>query len=161
MAERYRSAKVYKITNSVNDEVYVGSTTKLLALRFAAHLVTHQYRPATQGLGKLLREIGPDKLSIELLEDCPCNSAQELRSVERKWVDDVGTLNLKIPSRTMTEYTADNKEALAQKGRDYYDAHKEQIGARMRIYYAQNKKYNRSKTEHPGGVLLRREIHHR
>ena len=37
------SGQIYKIVNNINSDIYIGSTTKSLALRFAAHILTANY----------------------------------------------------------------------------------------------------------------------
>ena len=99
---KFLEAKIYAIRNWVNQEVYVGSTCQSLADRFRMHKSGARCRPVGQ-LHHLIREVGFDAFSIELLEACPCNSRLELLSKEREWVERIGTLNTKTPARSKKE----------------------------------------------------------
>jgi predicted GIY-YIG superfamily endonuclease len=56
----------------VNDLLYIGSTTSTLSKRMSKHRedIKHRNYPFYQAI----REIGVEKLYIELVELCPCNS---------------------------------------------------------------------------------------
>jgi group I intron endonuclease len=75
----YANSKVYVIRNTVNDKVYVGSTTQPLSKRMAQH---RSNMNATKNYNikiyQKMREVGVDKFYIELLELCPCNTQEEL-----------------------------------------------------------------------------------
>lgn len=57
---------VYKISNSVNDKIYIGSTTRQLGLRWTEHKKTS--KRSNRPLYKEMREFGVDKFSIEIIE---------------------------------------------------------------------------------------------
>ena len=41
------NGKVYKITNNIDSDIYIGSTTNSLQLRFAVHILTPKYNMKT------------------------------------------------------------------------------------------------------------------
>ena len=126
MAGRYQSGKVYCLRNSVNDDVYVGSTIQDLARRLSKHFSDARRHPGNQRITSLISELGADKFSIELLESYPCESVQQLRRKEGEWVRRQGTLNTMLPGRTRAEYYTEHRDALTQKMREYYSEHREE-----------------------------------
>lgn len=86
MSQRFSAAKVYKICNTVDDREYVGYTTMPLdrALQYAASDATDSSKRTA--LLEHMRELGTDKFRIELLEECPCNSADEAKARKEHWV---------------------------------------------------------------------------
>lgn len=76
---------IYKITNSVNDKVYIGQTIRTLESRFARHIDDAIKNPHT--LNKFHRAInkyGKDKFSIELIDEA--NTQAELNKKEQYWI---------------------------------------------------------------------------
>ena len=120
----YKNGKIYQILNNVNDDVYVGSTTQPLCKRLYKHKADTKVRDCN--IHKLIREIGEDKIYIELIESCPCNSREELRAREGYYIRERGTLNNLIAGRTQQEWIEDNKEQLKEYKHKYYKLSMEQ-----------------------------------
>ena len=144
----YKNGKIYQILNNINDEVYVGSTIQPLSKRFHCHKADSKVRDCN--IHKLIREIGEDKIYIELIESCPCNSREELRAREGYYIRERGTLNNKIEGRTKNEWRTENKEKITEQKqqyykdniehkKQYYEDHKERIIEQHKHYYANNK----------------------
>ena len=96
---KYQNGKIYKILNTEDDKVYVGSTCqKLLSKRMGKHREDALTR--TYPLYKHMNEIGIDKFYIELIMSYPCSSKDELIAKEREWIKAIGTLNKRIEGRT-------------------------------------------------------------
>ena len=74
---------IYKITNSINDKVYVGQTQCSLMGRFGRHLADADKYPDRK-LYIALAELGWRNFDIALLEECPDNKANER---ETYWID--------------------------------------------------------------------------
>ena len=145
---KYQRGKIYKLINTVNDEVYVGSTyQKLLSKRMGKH--REDALVCTSPIYKLMNEIGIDKFYIELIMHYPCNSKDELIAKERQWIKQIGTLNKRIEGRTKKEYREENKDALREKAKvyrenntdilkqrkhEYYEKHKEQVNEKQKAY---------------------------
>ncbi|EGQ3794413.1 GIY-YIG nuclease family protein [Staphylococcus pseudintermedius] len=73
-----RTVKIYKITNLINDMIYIGQTTKSLEERFKNHLkdAKHINESKTKPITLLpdLRELGGENFKIELItEALYCN----------------------------------------------------------------------------------------
>jgi hypothetical protein len=77
MSGNYKNSKIYIIRSSKTESVYVGSTYRTLECRFSGHKSTHK-----SGKHKIASSIifdyGVEYAYIELLEEYPCNSRDEL-----------------------------------------------------------------------------------
>lgn len=80
----YQEGKIYIIRNTVNDKLYVGSTTLSLEKRLAKHKDDRHH--ANMRIGAEMIRIGIDKFYIELIKNHPCNSKQELNAEEGRWI---------------------------------------------------------------------------
>eukprot|EP00972_Heterocapsa_arctica_P110895 16331017-Heterocapsa_arctica.AAC.1 len=60
-----------------------------------------------------MREVDSDEYYIELIENYPCSSLEELRAREGFWIREIGTLNKLVAGRTAKEF-----------GREYYQQNK-------------------------------------
>lgn len=151
----YQSSKIYKITNDVNDEVYVGSTTQTLTKRFSWHITSSKNKDKNHlPLYVLMNELGTEHFCISLIEDYSCTNKTELRLREGHWIREQGTLNKNIAGRDIKQryadnkekkqdynkqYNAENKENILEKKKQYYDENKEKILEKKKQYYDENK----------------------
>ena len=136
----YANGRIYKILNSIDDEVYVGSTCQSLSKRMYKHKDTSKYSLDKKSpLYQLMRQIGEDSFYIELIESYPCNSKEELTAREGHFIRECGTLNKRIEGRTRKEYKVDNNKLLVEQNRTYRENHKEQIKQYKVEYYEANK----------------------
>ena len=78
----YSQGKIYKIVNTVNDKVYIGSTTCTLAQRMAGHRVWAKTNRSK--IYKAMRCHGVQNFKIELIKDYPCESKKQLEDREFK-----------------------------------------------------------------------------
>ena len=88
-------------------------------------------------------EVGIEHFYIELIEECPCDTLDQLRKQEGHFIREMGTLNSLIPGRTRKEhhednkdklkaYKEENKEVLLKKQRDYHHLNKEAISEKRK-----------------------------
>ena len=151
---KYQDGKIYKILNSESDDVYVGSTTQKLSKRMTNHR-TQAKNGKNHLLYQQMREIGDDKFYIELVENYPCESLEQLNKREGEWIREIATLNEKVAGRTKQEYADEHREVRNQKSKEYYQENKEKILQRQREHYKDNqerinerhKKYNEEHKE--------------
>lgn len=73
---------VYKITNDINDKIYIGQTTESLNKRFMRHC-GYQLKDNTH-LHRAMKKYGCQHFKIELLY--VCNSQQELDDKEFEYI---------------------------------------------------------------------------
>ena len=79
----YANGKIYKIVNSENDKVYIGSTTQQLYNRMSNHRRQAISLHAQYGkLYKSMRRHGVENFKIKLIKDYPCFSMEQLLAKE-------------------------------------------------------------------------------
>jgi len=83
----YRHGKVYAIRSPHLSKFYVGSTTLTLAQRMAEHRRLHRYYSIGKGAGMCrgctsATVISAGDAYIELIEECPCDSKDQLNARE-------------------------------------------------------------------------------
>ena len=111
----YKNGKIYCIRNNITDDIYVGSTTQPLCKRMAWHRKDSKREiKMNYMLYSKFNEIGIDNFYIELIEDCPCESLEQLRKREGHYIRKMGTLNHHIAGRTSKEWIEQNREKLKQ-----------------------------------------------
>lgn len=101
----FKNAKIYKLTNSVDNEFYIGSTCSTLQRRLSTHkgnAKVHTQRHVYQHLNK----VGMNNVQIELIEDFPCDNKVQLEVREQHWVNTLKpTLNSRKPGKYRTTLT--------------------------------------------------------
>ena len=133
----YKNGKIYQIKNTIDEEVYVGSTIAPLNRR----MTKHKYSAKIEGEKPLylkMNQYGFDKFFIELIEEYQCNSKLELFAREGYWIRDRGTLNKQIQGRTRQEWFDDNKEYLKEMNKSRYENNKEAINEQRKTYRERN-----------------------
>ena len=81
----YSNSKVYKLINSVDKKIYIGSTTQPLSTRLAEHKSKAKSRP--YNVYKHLNTIGWDKVRIILIETVNCFNKEQLNQREQYYID--------------------------------------------------------------------------
>lgn len=77
MSGNYKNSKIYIIRSNKTDSVYVGSTYNTLECRFSGHKSTHNCSKKKVS-SSIIFNYGINDAYIELLEEYPCNSRDEL-----------------------------------------------------------------------------------
>ena len=89
-----KQGKIYKIVNSVNNIIYVGSTeSKYLSKRMGHHRENCLKVPNCGKLYPAMIVIGIEKFKIILLELIPFKDKEELRAKEYEWINKLDTVN--------------------------------------------------------------------
>ena len=153
----YNKAKIYKIHNIIDNEIYIGSTRISLANRMAKHRFTaREERRNCHRLYMKMNDLGIDKFYIELIEEYPCENVEQLRRHEGEIIRELKpSLNFAIAGRTNKEWREDNAEYKKEKDKEYYQEHQEIIKERSKRYrqdnrevmIQQNKEYYQKKRE--------------
>lgn len=141
MDPRYKNGKIYKLVCDATPIVYYGSTIKSLPQRLAKH------NSGSNTCGsKELFDAG--NVSIELVEEYPCNNKYELESRERFYIEFMLNnfthriiCNERIPTRTKEEWYQDNKEHVNEQNRKWHKDHTEQVHKYKRQYYQNNREF--------------------
>ena len=115
----YSKGKIYKILNTIDDEIYIGSTLETLGQIMATHRAHVNCKPHYE-LYKHIHELGVSNFYIELIENYPCNDIYELRAKEGHYIREQGTLNKVIAGRTNKEYHQEHREYYKDLGKQWY-----------------------------------------
>lgn len=83
---RYNNGKIYKLVNSVDDQIYIGSTCNSLAKRKSRHKTSSRKRP-TQRVYQHLNQIGWENVRIILIEKVQAQNKDQLRLREQHYID--------------------------------------------------------------------------
>ena len=78
----YKRGKLYILRNSVDEMVYVGSTTQELYERMKDHRTDSKMKSRKSKLYVHMRKLGRDKFTITLLRLAPCKSKWHLENEE-------------------------------------------------------------------------------
>ena len=88
---------IYKITNKLNNKIYIGKTKKTIPIRFKSHLSQAkkylELNKTSIPLYNAINKDGIDNFTIEEVEQCPID---ELSDRERYWIKELNTQNSNI-----------------------------------------------------------------
>lgn len=141
--DKYQNGKIYKITCNVFNIVYVGSTVTSLRDRLYKHKNNYKsYCNGNYHYQTSFKVLENDDYDIELIEDYPCESLDELLKREGYWIKKIDCCNKQIAGRKKKQYYQDNKEIINEKNKERYANNKEvQESAKKRTkeWYQNNK----------------------
>jgi hypothetical protein len=157
----YQHGKIYRL--ECGDLIYIGSTTYQLSARKAKHkcdyIAGRTYRSVL--LYQYAVENGlslTEDIRIELIENYPCNSKEELNAIEGKYIRQYKEeyvekcVNKCIPGRTRKERYEQNKDKLLQQRKEYYEDNKDKIAEHKKQF----RKDNSEKLAEQGKVYYER-----
>ena len=112
----YQLGKIYKIVDNTNGNIYIGSTSEpRLSRRLSKHVTNYkQYLNDNSHFVTSFKIIENGNYDIVLIENCPCNSKDELHKRERYYIETIKCINKVIPQRTNKQYREDNKDKINQ-----------------------------------------------
>ena len=152
----YQLGKIYKIVCRITGEVYVGSTCEpTLAKRLVSHRSAYKQFYENNKGGRLasFQIILRGDYYIDLLENFPCNSSDELRKKEREYYDKVECINMVRPLKFHEDELQDarrnyhlNKEVIREQHRKYRDSHRDEIQEKNKQYREDNRDEIRVRT---------------
>lgn len=85
---RYQHGKIYKISNTVNEKIYIGSTCSPLEVRLYQHKQHARQAPARLVYAELL-SVGLENVLIELLEICPRDNKKDILTREQHYINEL------------------------------------------------------------------------
>ena len=139
----YQRGKIYKIVCNKTNLTYVGSTCEpTLARRLAHHVGNYRgylRNPELYLYTTSFECLKEDDYVIVLLENCPCQSKDELYARERYWIENTECVNKVIPLRTTSEYRRAHPEETKRNKRNDYEKHREKRQETIKTYYEKNK----------------------
>jgi hypothetical protein len=141
MKRDYSKGKIYCIRSHSTDVVYIGSTTNNLACRMAQHRQNYKnYLNGKYHYVSSFKIIEHGDAYIELVEDCPCETKEQLERREGQIMRETANrVNKRIEGRTEKEYYEENKEQIAERNKKKYEENKEQIVEQQKKYREANK----------------------
>jgi predicted GIY-YIG superfamily endonuclease len=104
--------KIYKIINSVDDRVYIGSTIQPLYKRWNEHKKRYRKKETTQYSSSILfNDYGYDNCKMILENEIEVNDKFERNKIEREYIDKYKNccVNLHMPFKTEDELKQDIK----------------------------------------------------
>jgi group I intron endonuclease len=122
---------IYKITNSINDKIYIGLTRRPLKERFRQHCWASSNGVEKKSkIARAIRKYGKENFKIEEIEKC--QSLQELGERERYWINfydsrkngyNILSGGISLTSDSFEEYL----ESLSEKGREDFLKHRAEV----------------------------------
>jgi hypothetical protein len=134
----YSQAKIYKIVDNTNGNIYVGSTCEpTLARRLAGHV--SNYKHYLNGNKTSLEIIKNNNYDIILIENVECHSKDQLIARERYYIEILDCVNKVIPGRTQHQYQKDHQEKIQEYQQQYRGDKKDKIQQYQQQYRSENK----------------------
>ncbi len=105
---QYTNAKIYKIVDNTNNNVYYGSTTKPLKIRLQCHQSGYkQFLKGNRFFMTSFIILKNDNYSIHLVENYPCNNNEELQLREKFYIKNNDCINHLMSGKTNKPYYAE------------------------------------------------------
>ena len=113
----YSQAKIYKITNDFNNDIWVGTTCDTIVKKFSVHKAQaiRKYRKDCI-IQKLIKEYGFDRFRIQLIEDYPCEDLYQLRQRQGYYIRELKAINKYADGK---DYYEKNKEHMNEQKKEY------------------------------------------
>ena len=141
----YSQGKIYVIKSSQTEDIYIGSTKKTLNERISGHKCGYNkwVEDNKNTYVSSYEILKYDDAYIELLEEYPCNTKQELHKKEGEYQRILECVNKQIAGRTNKEWREEHNEY----DKDYREQNKEHIKEYQKEYREQNKEYQKEYRE--------------
>ena len=137
----YSFGKIYTIRCRYDDNlIYVGSTVeKKLCDRMSKHRCdSKRDRFMNYPLYQEVNKTNWDNWFMELYEDYPCESKEQLNKREGQIIREIGTLNKQVAGRTLKEYLLENADKIKERKKEYRQENAEKIKGKRKQYYRAN-----------------------
>ena len=134
---RYQHGKIYKIVDVGYNKCYIGSTCeKLLSQRMARHRAFY-FKMLRDGQlqmssSRLFQEYGVDNCKIELIENFPCSSKEELLKREGFHIQSSDCVNKNVAGRSHKQWEIDNQEKIKERKKKYAKNNKDELTQRRK-----------------------------
>ena len=136
---KYNRGKIYRIHDIAYTKFYYGSTVQQLSVRMGQH--RSHYRMYQGGLlpyttvYAIFDEFGVDNCKVELVENYPCHSREELEKQEGYHIQLNCCVNKITNGRTQKEYKRVNADRIKKLKKEYANKNKHKIKDYMQSYY--------------------------
>jgi hypothetical protein len=129
----FANGKIYSIRSHQTEQIYVGSTTQPLSVRFGGH---KRSKPCSSS--QILQY--PDAY-IELIEEFACENKMQLNRREGELIRTMNCVNRNIAGRTDAEYRNERKEHISEQSKQYHVDNKEHRNEQSKQYRQNNKEH--------------------
>jgi hypothetical protein len=139
----YKNAKIYKLVDNTNGNIYIGSTVRTLKQRLRGH--ENKYNMYLKGTqlyyGTSFYILENEDYNIHLLERVKnCKSKRQLHERERYYIENCeNCVNKVVPTRTKKEYTICHKQDKAEYDKVYRELNRDHRLQLKRDHYYKNK----------------------
>jgi len=137
----YQLGKIYKIVDNTNNNVYIGSTCKILKQRLSGHVSVYKhYLKGKNNYVTSFDILENNDYEILLVESFPCDYKDELLARERYWTNKIDCINKNKNQGLINEigrgeynkqfnkqYYVEHQDHLKEKEKQYRKDHHEQI----------------------------------
>ena len=132
----YQQSKIYKIWSQKTDDIYIGSTTqKTLARRMSHHRCCFKrWKSGKERCVTAYHIMNHGDARIELIENFPCNSKDELHAREGQIIRQHDCVNKRVEGRGQKQ-----REFETGRRAEYRKTHKKKIQVVNKKYYKNNK----------------------
>lgn len=86
--------EIYKITNTKNNKIYIGKTTKTTEIRWKSHIVSSRNLTKDSCIYRAIRKHGAKNFKIEKIDEA--DSIEDLKEKEFFWINHFDSTNKKI-----------------------------------------------------------------
>ena len=113
----YSQAKIYKITNDFNNDIWIGTTCDTLIKKFSVHRA-EAIRNVRKDciIQNHIREHGLDRFRIQLIEDFPCEDVYQLRQRQGHYIREMKAINKYADYK---DYREKNRECIKERKNEY------------------------------------------
>ena len=134
----YSSGKIYMVYPKVEDpdegDVYYGSTVDTLARRMNGH------RSKNKCSSKILFDkYGVENCFIELVEEYPCETREQLNKKEGEYIRANKCINKRIAGRTIKEYYVEHHDKMKEYHKEYRIDNKDKYKEYSKQYKIDNR----------------------
>ena len=140
---RYEKGQIYKVVDIGYNMCYIGSTCQSLSKRFYKHKEKYyQYTEGKADCNRIVNIIfdryGIENCKIELLQDFPCQSRNELLRQEGEHIRNNDCVNKIVSGRTNEEWRKDNYEHYINQKRQNWNETKDEQNRKKREFAKNN-----------------------
>ena len=116
----------YRLVNNVDDQCYIGMTTRELRKR----LYEHRHQCMKCSSNELMERYGKKNISIILIHSLEFSTREEARREERRLIEEYAEQSVNMVRRPYQ-----SKDERKTQNREYYDTHIEDRRKYNRVYY--------------------------
>ena len=147
LRNKLNQAKIYKILDNTNNNIYIGSTCRSLKNRLSHHKSNYKaYSKGLYGNNTSYDIIKNNDYKIELIEACNIKTKEELLEKEKYYIQNNNYVNKDIPNNTFLGkkvyekvYREANKDKIKAYEKVYYETNKDKLIGKSKIHRETNK----------------------